>query len=46
MAIVVGDKVLVDGLFVGYADQLKNEVKDGTVLNLEYDRPLRYEVRR
>lgn len=33
MAVVIGDKVFVDGKYVGSAEGLK----DGTVINVEYD---------
>lgn len=39
MGYVVNGVVVVNGMAIGSVSQLKNELKDGTVLDLEYDRP-------
>lgn len=40
MAVIVGDKVYVDGVYVGRTDT----VKDGAVIDVEYDVQLVYVI--
>lgn len=41
MAVIINGGVWVNGMWVGSASQLKNEVKDGTVIDVDYKRPNR-----
>lgn len=44
MAVIVNGVVFVNGMAIGYANQLKNNVNDGTTISIEYDRPKKYEI--
>ena len=41
MAIVVNGMIMFNGMNLGPVSQMKHEVKDGTIIDISYDRPNR-----
>lgn len=44
MAVTIGNKVYVDGLFVGSTDETIYPISEGVVIEVDYEKPIVYVI--